>query len=150
MDVMLTNTTASPLTGLTWMEAFNPQQGLNLLQGTTASTSNDDAGGPARGDGELLQQPVSQRPDGDARGARLRCAGDGDVLRSLSHHPRSQRVLLADAVNDSRRRHGRSGHGPGLRPGGPGRAGKSTSLRYFVLMGDSEQQTLDLYGQINF
>ncbi|MFG0284440.1 MAG: S8 family serine peptidase [Phycisphaerales bacterium JB039] len=41
VDVRLTNTTSVVMTNVAWMEAFNPQQGLNQAPGTTNRTAND-------------------------------------------------------------------------------------------------------------
>jgi len=41
IDIRLSNTTASTVAGLTFMEALNAEQGLNTSPGTTAATVND-------------------------------------------------------------------------------------------------------------
>lgn len=155
-DVTLRNTTAQAVRDVTWMEAMNPAQGLNLDSGTSQTRNavlRDGDGNPLpyaaasvidnvypQGLTMALAAPAMM---GESAGgpARATFLPTGSVLRDAGQ-------LLVGDVND-----------PGGARGdqlmalafdvGDVDPGETVRLRYFVLFGQTPGQAEALYAQIN-
>ncbi len=150
IDVVFTNTTGQRIDNILWMEAFNPNQGLNLLQGTTANTSNDileDGGtlpaGIASFSNNLFPNGLSvmlAAPAGDTR-AQLTFFDPSRDIRDPS-------VLIGLGVNDPNGTSADQAIGLSYELGNLN-PGQTTTLRYFILLGESESDARALYDAIN-
>lgn len=146
IDVVLTNTTAATIMGVTWMEGFNPQQGLNQAQNTTAATANDILDGSPFASASFSNNNFPNgltialaAPASDARAEATffdptSTIRDPDQLLGTLVDPdgaiADQAMALAYNLGNIA-------------------AGQSVSMRYFILMGDNAADVAALYQQIN-
>lgn len=162
IDVILTNNTGARIDDLSWMEGFNPQQGLNVAGGS-ASTRNTVVGFDSDNNGiKDIFDPIATanfvnnifpngltvalaaaQADGLDYGGRAQASvvGATDNVRDPS-------ILLDAGVSDP---DGATGDGVLTLAYDLGNldAGGSTRMRYFVFFGEGEQDVLDLYDQVN-
>ncbi len=150
IDVLFTNTTGSTISDVMWMEALNPDQGLNLIQGRTANTAND-----ILEDGGTLPAAIASFTNNlFPGGLSMMLAAPASDSRAVAtfFDPgtaiRDPGVLRALGVNDP------NGTIDDLAMGltydlGDLAAGETTSVRYFILMGESEAAAMALYDAIN-
>ncbi len=151
VDVIITNTTGQRIDNIQWMEAFNPEQGLNFLQGTTANTSNDilaDGGGTlpagiASFSNNLFPNGLSVMLAAPAADSRAQLTFF-DPTRDI----RDPSVLMGLGVNDPNGTSADQAMGLSYELGNLN-AGQTTTLRYFVLLGESEADALAMYDAIN-
>jgi len=162
IDVILTNTSGARIDDLSWMEGFNPQQGLNVAGGS-ANTRNTVVGFDTDNDGikdtfdpiatanfinnifplGLTIALAAPQADGLDYGGRAQSS-----VVDATDNVRDPSILLDAGVNDP---NGTSGDGVLTLAYELGNlnAGASTRMRYFVFFGDGEQDVLDLYDQVN-
>ncbi len=148
IDVYFTNTTASALTSVSWMEAFNPDQGLSLGDsGATArNTENDVIGGRlvrglyrtnAFGDGFTIALAAANsetRARGTVLNPNLVPRDPTQLVQAPSFDPdgASSDSVLAMSFDL-----------------GAVSAGQTVSFRYFVLVGNSATAVDQMYSAIN-
>ncbi len=146
IDVYLTNTTASTVTGVTWLESFNPGPGVSFGDGD-ATTANDVlAGGRAAqavytnttfepGRAIVLAAPVA---DTRATATVLQAGFD----------PRDPGEVADRAINDP---DGAVTDGSLALTYDLGAiaAGETVSMRYFIFLGDTAADAQGLYQQVN-
>lgn len=151
IDVTLTNTTGSALTGVGWMEAFNPDPGLNLSP-TTANTFNDILNGS--GSAKLPYASASYRNNQYQQGLTVALAAPSSDTRAKANIVatteliRDPKQLIDLAVNDPE---GASSDSllSLVYDIGSIAAGQSTTLRYFIFFGDTPAAAADLYADLN-
>lgn len=134
IDVYLTNTTASTLTDVAWMEAINPNQGLNI-PGNSRNTFNDVdlarrlvSGSFQNNDFEQGLTIALVAPASDTRAQPTAI----DPFTTI----RDPNQLLALGVQDPNGAFGDQTLALGFDIGNLG-AGQTTSIRYFVMIGES-------------
>lgn len=145
IDVTLTNTTTGLISNVSWMEAFNPQQGLNFLQNTTANTVND-------AEGRLLTASFSNNlfPQGLTIGL---AAPESDTRATATFFSPSREIrdpsqILAIGAVDPNGTASDQVMALAYNLGSID-AGASTTMRYFVFFGDAPSEVQDLYDQVN-
>lgn len=146
-DVVLTNTGGSDLTDVAWLEAFDPNQGLNV-DGVGRSTSNDvDSAGRyasarvttnAYPDGLTIALAA---PAADSRAIATFYDPDVTVVRDPSQ-------VVELGVNDP------AGTSDDLHMAlayniGTIGAGQSTTMRYFIFLGTTPDAAQAMYDQVN-
>jgi subtilisin family serine protease/subtilisin-like proprotein convertase family protein len=146
-DVLLTNTGLTDLTDIAWLESFDPNQGLNL-NGVGRNTSNDvdSAGRYASAAVTTNQYPEGLTislgaPAADSRAIATFYDPDSTVVRDPSQ-------ILELGVNDP------AGASDDLMMAlaydiGTIGAGESTTLRYFIFLGESPDDALAMYDEVN-
>lgn len=146
IDVTLTNNNTTAVTDVTWMEALNADQGLNISPGTTRNTANDILDGSP-----FLTSTFTNSVFLDgislALGAPASDARASATFFDNSLVVRDPQQLLDVAGNDP------NGAVADLAMGlaydlGSLATGQSTSLRYFLFFGTPDEVT-DLYDQVN-
>ena len=147
IDVTLTNDTAGTISNIAWMEALNPQQGLQFVQNSTAATSNNIIDGqPA-----AFASYTSPQFPGGLTMALVAPAADGRAQATFydpSESVRDPNRLLAAGVNDPDGAVADLGMAMAFNLGTL-TPGERVSMRYFVLLGTTNAEVVDLYGQIN-
>ncbi|MFG0325924.1 MAG: S8 family serine peptidase [Phycisphaerales bacterium JB037] len=146
IDVTLTNNNTTTVNNVTWMEAINADQGLNLSPGTTKNTANDILNGSP-----FMSSTFTNSVFLDGLSLAL-AAPASDARASATFFDNSLVVrdpqqLLDVAGNDP------DGAVADLAMGlaydlGNLATGQSTSLRYFLFFGSSAE-VADLYDQVN-
>lgn len=134
IDVRLTNTTSVVMTNVAWMEALDPEQGVNQAPGQTESTVNDiDAGGhlaTASFFNTVFDQGLTialGAVDSDARATAVFLSGDAvirdpqQILDSAVGDPESAAADLLMALH----------YDIGFLDGG-----SSATMRYFIFLAD--------------
>lgn len=151
IDVILTNTTAAAMTGVGWMEAFNPDPGLNLSP-TTANTFNDLMDGA--GSSKLPYASASYRNNQYQQGLTVALAAPSADTRAKANivDPtelvRDPDQLLDLPLNDPQGASSDSLLSLVYDLGTIG-AGQTAKLRYFILFGETPAGASDLYAAIN-
>ncbi len=146
-DVVLTNTGLTPVTDVAWLEMFNPNQGSNLAgQGQNTANNVDDAGKYASASVVTNTYPegitISMgAPAADNRALATFIDPDSLVVRDPSQ-------VLEFGLNDP------NGTSDDLNMAlafdiGDLTAGESTTLRYFVFLGDSPDSAQAMYDEVN-
>lgn len=162
IDVTLTNSTGSRINNLSWMEGFNPQQGLNVAGGS-ASTINNVIGTDTDNNGiEDLFDPIAignfvnnifpqgltvalaaPQIDGLDYGGRAQAS-----IVDPTDNVRDPSILLDAGVNDP---DGNNADGILSLAYDLGNlnAGATTRMRYFVFFGEGEDEVINQYDQVN-
>jgi subtilisin family serine protease/subtilisin-like proprotein convertase family protein len=147
IDVFLTNTTATTLTGVSWMEGFNPDPALSLNEGT-GSTANDRSA-----DGRVVQarytNNVFQAGLFGAMAISPSSAGAGRALilpANFTVRDSGQLLTLAAADPDGASSDSQLAVSFDV---GDLTAGTSRVLRYFVFFATSQGQLDGLVAQVN-
>lgn len=148
IDVFLTNTNINAITGLTWMESFNPDPGISLGENSRSTRNDVHATLPfasARFVTNVFQQGLTVALAGAPTDARARAAVLPDTLAV-----RDSAELLTQI------------NGGGLDPDGTSsdsalalaydlgtlNSGATTSFRYFIFFGDTPAAVDSLYQQV--
>ena len=146
IDVYLTNTTASTLTGVTWLESFNPGPGVAFGDGD-ATTANDVLAG-----GRAVQAVYSNTTFAPGRAIMLAAPtaatrATATVLQA-GFDPRAPGEVADLAPNDP---DGAVTDGSLALTYDLGSiaAGEVVSMRYFVFLGDTAADAQALYQQVN-
>lgn len=154
IDVFLTNLGASPLSQVSWMEAFNPEQGLN----TPANTSNTALDIGIGSDATKPFVRGSVVTNANPQGLTIALAAPASDTRAHANivskfqNLRDSAQLLALTANDP--------NGAGSDDlmslaydlgtfDGAGGANASAHLRYFIFFGASPTAVTDLYATLN-
>ncbi len=142
IDVRLTNTTASTLAGVYWMEGFNPDPGLSLNEGTRATVNDVDATGKIAG----ATYTHNQFPNGLT--VRPLVAPTSDTRAGVTIVPASTAVRDAEQFAQLPANDPNSGPATDSKLAlaytlGDLTAGASVSMRYFVFFGTTPGQELD-------
>ncbi|CAG1009129.1 Thermophilic serine proteinase [Phycisphaerales bacterium] len=146
IDVFLTNTTIASLTGVAWMEGFNPNPGFYLGENNRNTLNDIDATGKmasARYVNNQFGQGLTialAAPSGDSRARAMVLGGGQD--------PRDPTVLLNTPVVDP---DGASGDSQLAMVFDVGTlaSGATASFRYFVFMGTTPTAVDAMYAQVN-
>ncbi len=132
IDVFLTNTAATAITGLGWMEGFNPDPGMALNENNRTTRNDVDAAGKVASASYVNNQfgsglTVALGAAASETRAKATIVPNGTVVRDPS-------ALIAGAINDP---NGAASDGSlGLSFNlGTLAAGASTSFRYFIFFG---------------
>ncbi len=146
-DVLLTNTGRTDLADVAWLESFDPNQGLNL-DDRGRNTSNDvDSAGRYASAGVATNQYLDgltislAAAAADSRAIATFYDPDSTVVRDPSQ-------VLELGVNDP------AGASDDLMMAlaydiGTIGAGESTTLRYFIFLGESPDDALAMYDEVN-
>ncbi|MCW5753200.1 MAG: S8 family serine peptidase [Phycisphaeraceae bacterium] len=147
IDVVLTNTTNAVMNGVSWMEAFNPEQGVNFIQNGSSATSNDIVGSQPFMTASFTNNIVPNgltialaAPAADSRAF----ATFYDTSREL----RDPTIILNGGQIDPNGATADLGMAMAYNLGAVN-AGQSVSMRYFILLGRTTQDVANLYSQMN-
>lgn len=138
IDVRLTNTTASTLAGVYWMEGFNPDPGLSLNEGTRATVNDVDATGKIASATYTHNQFLN-----GLRIALVAPTGDSRALATI--------VPASTAVRDAEQFAQLPANDPNSGPAtdsklalaytlGDLTAGASVTMRYFIFLATSQAE----------
>jgi subtilisin-like proprotein convertase family protein len=146
IDVYFTNTTSSTMSGLQWMEGFNPDPGVSLHESNPATANDVDSTGhmvSASYSNNQFQDGLTvalAAPTADAR-AKATVVDSTQTIRDPS-------VLQAQGINDP---DGTISDGQLAMSFNLGalNSGVTTSVRYFVFFGTSTGAVNNLFAQVN-
>lgn len=146
VDVYITNISLATITGLTWMEGFNPDPGMSLGDNTSATFNDVDSTGKmatARYVNNQFGQGITiglAAPSAESR-ATATVVGNNFALRDAAQ-------LAGLPVNDPNGQNANSQLALTYALGDVA-AGAGVSMRYFIFLGTTPAAVTDQFAQVN-